>query len=90
MKTDITIAEKEKLDAIMIRNRVQFVDDYSEELKKPSTAMSVSQSYSSLFERMLGSSLYLFISVNLEPTRIKRALDSRKNKTNGVLLWTIL
>jgi hypothetical protein len=85
MKTDITVAEKEKLDTISIRNRGQFLDDYSQELKKPSTAMSVSQSYSSLFERMLGSSPYLFISVNLEPTRIKRALDSRKNKTDGVL-----
>ncbi|SRR5260370_10009299 len=85
MKTGITIGEKEKLDTIGIRKRSQFLSDYSAELRKPSTVMSVHESYSSLFDYVLGSSPYMFISVNLEPTDIKRALDSSRRQAGGVL-----
>jgi hypothetical protein len=85
MKTGATIGEKENLDTIGIRNRSQFLSDYSAELRKPSTAMSVRESYSSLFDCVLESSPYMFISMNLEPTDIKRASDSSRRKAGGVL-----
>jgi hypothetical protein len=85
MKTGITIGEKYRLDAVAIRNRGKFLSDYSAELRKPSTAMSVHQSYSSLFDYMLGSAPYMFITVKLDTISIKRALDSRKKKAGGVL-----
>jgi hypothetical protein len=85
MKTRVTVGEKEKLVTIGIQNRSQFLSDYAAELRKPSTAMSVHQSYSSLFDYMLGSTPYMFISVKLDPTSIKRALTSRKRKAGGVL-----
>jgi hypothetical protein len=85
MKTRVTVGEKEKLITKGIRNRSQFLSDYSAELTKPSTAISVRQSYSSLFDYVLGSSPYVFISVKLETTDIKRAVDARKSKAGGLL-----
>jgi len=85
MKMGTTVSQKEKLDIIGIQNRSQFLSDCSAELRKPSTAMSVHQSYSSLFDYMLGTTPYMFISVKLDSTSIKRALTSRKRKAGGVL-----
>lgn len=85
MKTGITIGEKEKLDTIVFRKRNHFLSSYSADLRKPTTVMLVHESYSSLFDHVLGSSPYLFISINLEPAHVKRALDSRRRQAGGVL-----
>jgi hypothetical protein len=85
MKTRNTICEKEKLDIIGIQKRSQLLSEYSAELNKQCTVMAVHESYSSLFDCVLGSSPYLFISMNLEPAAIKRASDSSRRKAGGVL-----
>ena len=85
MKTGTTIGEKAKLDIIGLHSRNQFLSDCLAELRKPSTAMAVHESYSSLFDCVLGSSPYMFISINLEPADIKKASDSSRRKAGGVL-----
>jgi hypothetical protein len=85
MKKRSTFGGKEKLDFVGIRNRSQFLSDYSAELNKLSTVTAVHESYSSLFDCVLGRSPYMFISINLESADIKRASDSNKWKAGALL-----
>jgi len=55
MKTGNTIGEKERLDIIGIQKRSQFLSEYSAELNKQRTVMAVHESYSLLFDCILGS-----------------------------------
>jgi hypothetical protein len=68
-----------------VRNMDRFRYPCPWELSGPHTAESIKESYSSVIDKVLGTSLYMFITVNLNTKQIRRALDARKKKAGGVL-----
>ena len=80
-----SIDDKHRLDISGFQNRQRFLSACQVEEKKVPTVTSVQEEYSSLIDDVLGSSSYVFITVNLTRTRIQRALDNEKKKAGGVL-----
>jgi hypothetical protein len=81
----INVDEKQRLNITGLKNRQLFLLDYKKDLAKVPTVTSVHESYSSLIDEVLGSSSYIFVTVNLNRTNIKRVLDDKKTKAGGVL-----
>jgi hypothetical protein len=85
MTMQIDIKQAQKLETFGVLNMDRFRYPYPWELADPHTAESLKQSYSSLIDKVLGTSHYMFITVNLNTKQIRRALDARKRKAGGVL-----
>jgi hypothetical protein len=81
----ININQGQKSETFGNRNMDRFHSPYPWELPEPYTAQSLKESYSSLIDKVLGTSLYMFITVNLNTKQIRRALDARRKKAGGVL-----
>ncbi len=77
--------QKTRLDIIGKNNRERFLSACAKELKQAPSAVSVKKSCSSLFNGVLGSSPYIFVSVNLPRSNIRKALKRVQNKNGGVL-----
>jgi hypothetical protein len=79
------IEEKIKLNVRGIGNRQRFLSESNEDLKRTSRSTLVKTSYSELIDKVLGSSSYVFVTVNLRDTDIKRALEKEKIESDGIL-----
>ncbi len=80
-----SIAEKNNLDITGIQNRQRFLSAYEQELKKAPTAILVKESYSTMIKDALGSSRYMFVSINLPNAELRKATETKQNKRGGKL-----
>ena len=80
-----SIDEKHKLDTSGNNKRQRFLSVYGKALTKDPSVTLVQESYSSLLDDVLGSTSYIFITVNLTRTNIQRVLDAKRRKAGGVL-----
>ncbi len=84
MKTT-NIHEKTKLDILGENTRNHFLSAYAEELKHVPSAILVKASYIPWIQTILGSSPYIFISVNFTSADIRKALAIATRKNGGIL-----
>jgi hypothetical protein len=80
-----SITNKAKLDILGENNRKRFLADYAKELNNVPCATSVKESCSSFFHQVLGSSAYIFVSINLTTSNIRRSLAKEKITNGGTI-----
>lgn len=82
---ETSIRDKHRLDSIGIKKRQEFLSAYHHNLKTVATRTVVTNAYSSLLKDVLGSSSYIFVSVNLTTADLRKAFAKKQRSNNGLL-----